>query len=168
MENTNKKVDTTKRAQIIALSIVAVFIILAVIMWKNANLVYNYDTTLALSAKAVNLTCPQMVDDDTRLDSVTTEPGRNYLYHYTAINLDREALNVKNACDVMKETILENMKGNIGMAEFGQQNVIIHFNFNDKNGLELCRIRVMAYEWYRKAKRPEKDTLENSNPQEIR
>jgi hypothetical protein len=148
----------------IALAIAGVFIVLGVIMWQNSDKFVDYDSTLALSAKAVNLMCPRMVDDDTRLDSVTTEPGRNYIYYYTAINIDRETLDLEKACEIMRETILENMKGDISMADFGKNNVIITFNFNDKNAVELCSIRVMPEDWYRKAKKSVPDSLTNPAP----
>lgn len=153
-----KEYQKKRRVQMIALIIVIVFVIIGIIMWENSGSLVNYDATLMLSAKTVNLMCPQMVDSDTRLDSVTTKPGRNYFYHYTAINLDRDSLDIDMACEIMKETILENMKGDISMAEFGKNDVTLHFNFNDKNALELCRIRVEPNEWYRLPKKSKADT----------
>ena len=68
------------------------------------------------------------------------------------------------ACDIMKKTILENMKGDISMAEFGKNDVTIHFNFNDKNARKLCWIPVIPEEWYRKAikEKKEKEGIEES------
>jgi hypothetical protein len=158
MADAAKEQDKKRRVQLIALSIAGVFIVAAVVIFSNREKFVNYDHTLAMSAKAVNLMCPTMVDEDTRLDSVTTAPGRNYHYHYTAINLDRSTLNIDEACASMRETILGNMKGDISMADFGKNDVTMVFNFNDKNGDELCSIRVLPEEYYRKAKKTAADS----------
>jgi hypothetical protein len=112
----------------------------------------------------VNLMCPRMIDEDTRLDSVKSKPGRIYIYYYSALNLDRTELDIDEACEIMKESILENMKGDINMAEFGKNNVTIYFNFNDKNALELCSIRVVPEEWYRVPKKSSEDTVKTPTP----
>lgn len=163
MEDIVEQEARKKKAQIIALLITAVFVVAGIIMWKNSDSFLDYDHTLALSAKAVNLTCPQMVDDDTRLDSVTTEPGRNYLYHFTAITLDSTELDIDLTCNIMRSTILENMHNNADVAAFGKNDVTIVFNFRDKNGLELCSIRLLPEE-YLPEKNVAPDTVKNSTP----
>lgn len=153
MEDAAKQQDKKKRTQMIVLAIVGVFIVAAIYMFNNMTKFVNYDYTLTTSATAVNLVCPQMIDEDTRLDSVSTEPGRRYLYHYTALNLDRETLDMDRVCDIMRETILENMKGDMTVAEFGKNNVTLVYNFNDKYGEHLCSIDVAPADYYRKAKK---------------
>lgn len=164
MEDAAKEYQKKRRIQMIALSIAGVFIVVGIVMWTNKDKFINYDVTLAMQAKAVNLTCPQMVDEDTRLDSATTEPGRNFINHYTAINLEREGLDMEIFCDAMRDAIVENMKGNFSVADFGKNNVIVTFRFNDKNGVELCNIRVLPEEWYRKPKKAPADSLNNPTP----
>ena len=61
--------------------------------------------------KDLNKNLPGMIDDVTRFDSVTTQPGLNILYHYTLCNINR-AFNPGHFIAYMKNKIIQQFKTN--------------------------------------------------------
>lgn len=165
MEDPAKREANKKRVQIIALLIFVFFSAIGIWLWTNSEKFIDYEHTLAMSAKTVNLVCPTMIDEETRLDSVATRPGRNYLYYFTVLNIDRSTLELEDEeiCDLLRETVLENLKGDFSIAEFGKNNVTLIYNYNDKNAVELCSVRLLPEDYYQ-PKKASADSLSRMAP----
>lgn len=146
----HKKKESTRR---VVLIIVAVFFILAVVMWMNKDKVMNYDHTLMISAMAVNATCPQVINETIRLDSVAAKIGRKYFYYYTILNIEKDSVDVEQFCNMLEDNFATNLKKEAAadIEEFAKNGVTLNFAFKDQTGDNLCSITLRPEQYLRDA-----------------
>jgi hypothetical protein len=100
------------------------------------------DNALMQMAEEVNNSLPTMVDAETRLDATTAGPGKSFIYVYSLVNRFKQDINIPSLQETMRPKILENYRTNEKMKYFRDENVELHYRYNDKNGALLFEIVV--------------------------
>lgn len=108
----------------------------------------DYNTTLFLSAKGLNLTCPRQLENGVTLDSVAAKRPLQLIYYYTLTTVDVAEQDTTGFCAAYEEGIGQNLGGNKDMVEFGKNNVTMIFNMRDKKGQLMCSVALPADKYY--------------------
>lgn len=137
-------------ALIVALGIggIAVMVGLTIYQMKNVDKFVNYNTVLKFSAKGINLTCPKIVSEGVRLDSVGAKFDRQLWYYYTITEMVRDEETIEEYCEAYENSILESLVSNPEMEEFGKNNVMLVFDLYDKKHVSLCTVQIPAGKYY--------------------
>jgi hypothetical protein len=104
--------------------------------------------TLASATARLNRDCPEMVDDETRLDSVLLTPEVQLSYHYTLISRDRSDINEQAFRAYIIPRILNNVHANNDLKVHRDSSLTMIFNYRDRSG-ELITEISLSPEQYR-------------------
>lgn len=150
MEEEIKPVKKRPVFLIVAMAFFAIAILAGLTIWQmKAGFGGDYNATLFLSAKGINLACPREMGDGVRLDSVAAKRDLQLLYYYTLTTaVKSDSVDVID-CDTYEEAITTNLSGSADMEEFGSHNVTLVFNMNDMNGELLCSVAIPATRYYK-------------------
>lgn len=134
------------------LVVAGVLITALVITLQLKNTVGDYNFSLSLAAKGMNVSCPKMLDEMTRLDSVSTRRDKIFTYHLTLTKYSKEELPNENFCVDWEENIANTLSDNEGMKEFGINGVTIVYTIKDRELNELCTATFVPDDYYSPAK----------------
>jgi len=130
-------------------------LLLGVVFWSGVYAVKKYfindlvgDKIIQVMAKQANATCPMMIDDQTRLESVVPVPGNKLQYNYTLVNLDKSQVPADKLKEALLPGIIENIKTNPALKMFKENGTTMIHSFNDKNGEQLLYL-VVTKEMYK-------------------
>ena len=94
---------------------------------------------LTAAAKLVNSTAPQMLDEETRLDSVAT--FSNYIiYNNTMVNYSASDFEVAEFERQIQTIVIDNLCGNAALAEFIQRGVVMVYRYHGKEGNYIAEL----------------------------
>jgi len=102
----------------------------------------NFDDLLKEAAAEINMDCPIMVDDETRLDSVIAKANRLFIYQYSLINMEANDVDTTDLKIFLVKGVLDNARYNPSMEEFRRNKVKMNYRYHDKDGIYLFEIRV--------------------------
>jgi hypothetical protein len=102
----------------------------------------SFHDVLVKTADELNKNCPMMTDDDTRLDSAVALPGNILQYNYTFINLLKDSLDPELLGYSLKPAMISNARKNPDLELFRKNNVTFLYNFKDKEGNHIMKVRV--------------------------
>jgi len=144
-------IKPVKKRPVALLVIIAVLGIAAIggltYVQMRANIVdYNY--TLVLTAKGMNLACPYMVADGVRMDSVGAKFDKQLWQYFTITTLAREDIGNDNYCEDYEDSIVRELRKSSSMREFAQHDVTLFIDLRDKNGVKLCTVDLTADRYY--------------------
>lgn len=96
----------------------------------------------------MNKGLPRQLDADTRLDSITTKPGKIIIFHYTLTRLLRAQLPKLAIHNEMLPEMVQEIKASPLLAELKSKNPTFYYRFFDKDGVftEECIITPDMYE----------------------
>lgn len=97
---------------------------------ENAIPVRNLTTVTA----KLNRGCPEMVDEDTRLDSIFLTQEGHLSYNYTLIEQDKSSVNETAFKAYLIPRILNNVHANRDLKMYRDSSVTMVFNYWDRNG----------------------------------
>ncbi len=93
-------------------SAVTFFIVVAIVVIRVVFFSPSIEEELAKTCEIINKDCPQTIDEETRLDKVTSGPGKSFTYHYTLINFVKADLiniaQIQSAQDAAVRNELQN------------------------------------------------------------
>jgi len=149
----DEEIKTVKKrpiALIVALGVggLAILVGMTIYQVKNSDKFVNYNMVLKITANGINLTCPKMIRDGVRLDSVGAKFDRQLWYYYTFTEINRDEEINEDYCKTQEKLILQNLSANPEVKEFGKNNVTIVFNLYDKNHLTMCSVQVPPGKYY--------------------
>lgn len=104
--------------------------------------------TLATATAKLNKGCPEMVDEDTRLDSVFLTQEGHLSYNYTLIKQDKSSINETALTAYLIPLILDNVHFNRDLKMHRDSSIIMDFNYRDRDG-ELITEFSLGPEKYR-------------------
>lgn len=100
------------------------------------------DEAMKKAAKDLNKTCPQMVDQYSRLDSTFVMPGHKFQYNYTLVNLEKSEVNLDTVKKYIEPGIINNVKTNPGLKKLREKKVTFNYCYRDKKGEFVLNIEV--------------------------
>jgi hypothetical protein len=127
---------------LIAVVGIGIFVGLAFLQKRMDFVDYNY--TLALTAKAMNLACPYTVAENVRMDSVVAKFDKQLWQYFTITSIAREDFNDENYCKDYEDNIVDELRKTSSMSEFADHDVTLFIDLRDKNGVKLCTVDLPA------------------------
>jgi len=91
-------------------------------------------TTLASATKLINDRCPEVVDPETRLDSVRLSRENQLIYYYTLPNKGSSSINPNAFNAFLLTGIIENVRLNPDLRIHRDSSIIFIFNYRDRYG----------------------------------
>ena len=133
----------TKRKKVI-LAVIAILCLVVLIfsILKFTNKFGHIDKQLQQEAREKNRTCPQNVDQETRLDNTAAMPGNIFQYNYTLIRRMKDSIQIKDLRAYLEPSILKNIRTNPDLRYQRDNNVIFNFNYKDKLGVFVLKISI--------------------------
>jgi hypothetical protein len=129
-------------------------LILAGILLHSCNLA-PFDMKLKYAIAAVNKKCPQWVDKETRCDSARALKGPEAVYYYTLVKVENpEQVDIPAFEAYMKPEVLYQVKTNKAIKPFLDNNTIITYSYNDKNGRFLSRFSLTPEMYHKDCPKP--------------
>ena len=111
--------------------IIFLCIVLAIVVKK---VFFNTDREVLKFVKAMNKTCPSMVDPETRLDKVLTFDDHNLQFNYTLIYQVKDSLPIPALKSFMEPVIREKIKNSGTLRKFLNKNLTWIYSYNDMHG----------------------------------
>ena len=102
----------------------------------------SIDKVLMNTASEINKTCPVMVDQYTRLDNAIALPNSTFQYNYSIINNDKTEINLDTAKKYIEPVLLNRVKTDPGLKFFRDKDVILIYNYRDKNGVFVVKYSI--------------------------
>jgi hypothetical protein len=97
---------------------------------------------LASETSLLNGKCPEMVDEETRLDSVVLSTEGKLVYYYTMTQRTSANVNALAFKAYLIPAILENVRNNGSLRMFRDSSVSMEFNYRDLNGEFVTEISI--------------------------
>lgn len=130
----NKKFSRT----ILFAIIVAILLIIRFAFAKDAP----FKPVLKEAAMEVNKTCPQVIDKETRLDSVTVHDQNTFRYNYTLIDQQKDSMDVEMFVLSVEPLMIDNAKNNTELSLFRENQVTLEYVFRDASQQFVTRITI--------------------------
>ena len=104
----------------------------------------NIDQTLANVSAHLNRSAPLTLDADTRLDRVTSGPGRRLSYHYTLTSVQAKAFKRAEFQKLIREPLQAKLCSSKEMRGFLIRGVTISYDYLSNDGNRLGAARFTA------------------------
>jgi hypothetical protein len=108
------------------------------------------DDVLAKLSAQMNENLPMVVDNETRLDSVSAVPGRHFIYHYTLLTLSRADVDPDDFHKTIKPRLKSRLCGSAEMQNFLKNGVTISYLYKSKDGQPVGGAKLAPSECARK------------------
>lgn len=118
--------------------IVAIILIIRFVFAKDAP----FEPVLKEAAMEVNKTCPQVIDKETRLDSVTVHHQNTFRYNYTLIDQQKDSMDVEMFVLSVEPLMIDNAKNNAELSLFRENKVTLEYVFRDASQQFVTRITI--------------------------
>lgn len=107
--------------------------------YKNAG---NVTQELEKAAKEINSSCPKQLDEDTRLDSAKSGPGKKFSYYYTLTKYSSKDV----AKDVFDKEIAPEIKKNAvkgdGVKTMLKNGISVEYHYSGKDGKYISMVKI--------------------------
>ncbi|SMP74378.1 hypothetical protein [Noviherbaspirillum suwonense] len=104
----------------------------------------NLDQTLANVSAYLNRSAPVKLDDDTRLDRVTSGPGHRLSYHYTLTSVQSKAFKRAEFQKLIRAPLQAKLCSSKEMRGFLVRGVTISYDYLGNDGARLGAARFTA------------------------
>ena len=101
----------------------------------------NLDKTLENLSAHMNRTTPVMLDADTRLDSVTAEPGQRLSYHYTLTSVQSKDIKRAEFQKLIRAPLQAKLCESSEMRGFLKHGITISYTYRSADGHNLGAAR---------------------------
>ena len=141
-EENQNKVQWVKRIRS-ALGIVAGVLIFMMSgwFWREQDQA-SFDQKLHEACLTINRQLPVMVDDDTRLDSMSSFPSRVLRYHYTLLASEEGELDPKALQNFLQPKIIQNIRTSPDMRLYKEEKVTFHYCYKDREGRLVLQLTI--------------------------
>jgi len=103
---------------------------------------FSINQILQRESNALNKQCPQMIDNDTRLDSSSIGINKTFINYYTFINQEKANIKVEEMKQFFKDQIIYRIRTNEQLKLFKENDVNFCYKYQDKNFIDLFEINV--------------------------
>lgn len=120
----------------VAVGVVA-FVAAQQLFFKTSSSDRKLMATASETNKYLHKYFPVMVDEETRLDSVTALPGNVFEYHYTLVNTLKDSIDVPQVEQTLKPVLLNHVKTSPTLEFLREGGVTMVYHYKDKTGTHL-------------------------------
>ncbi|MDR1195354.1 MAG: hypothetical protein LBL00_02640 [Endomicrobium sp.] len=122
--------------RVFAAAVFAIFGIVGLISCGQSD--KSVDNTLAQIALEANKDLPVMIDAQTRLDSITTLPGKKIQYNNTLLNTINAEINTETFKESASRTLLSAVKSNPSLESYRRKKVTFIYRYQNEAGEEMA------------------------------
>ncbi|MBV8666994.1 MAG: hypothetical protein JO269_10980 [Burkholderiaceae bacterium] len=94
----------------------------------------QFDESLRQVSEFMNKHMPEAIDQDTRLDRVSAEPGSHFSYHYTLLNRTGSDADKEAFADSIRPQIKSNLCSNAQVRNFFNHGVTVAYMYQGIDG----------------------------------
>ena len=98
--------------------------------------------SLASATALINDRCPEMIDPETRLDSVLLNQEDQLIYYYTLPNQESSGINPSAFQAFLLTNIIDNVRSNPDMRMHRDSSITFVFNYRGRNGEHISEFSV--------------------------
>lgn len=138
--NTISKLDDKKKLNFKTIIGLVVGLTFAILVQQYFLKPPSFDKQMMQVASELNKACPIMVDSETQLDNAVALPEKTFQYNYTLINMDKDNIDIERLEEYIKPVILNTIKTNPDLKSFRDNNVIMSYNYKDKNSNHILKL----------------------------
>ncbi len=120
-----------------------VFLIPFSLLLNSCELTQVDQISLEEEIENVNKTCPQMIDEETRLQKVELIHPTKIRYEYVLIHLDRKNVDTTRFKQMLWPGILSAVKLDPGLERFRQNNMYFDYRYLDKQNQIIYTFNVV-------------------------
>jgi hypothetical protein len=102
----------------------------------------TFDKAMIEISNELNENCPIILDSETRLDNTVVLPNNIFQYNYTLPNMEKEKMNVEEMKNYLYPNMINFVKTTPEMKQIRENNVVVNYNYRDKNNNYLFTISV--------------------------
>ena len=95
---------------------------------------------LVTATMIINGRCPEMVDQETQLDSVVLSADDHLVYYYTLLYREKKSVNVKAFNGFIVPAITTNVRENQALSMHRDSSLIMDFIYRDRDGESITTI----------------------------
>lgn len=99
------------------------------------------DEALVKVSSQINKKMPILVDNETRLDRVSAEPGPQFIYHYTLLSVSSKDVNSEEFYKLAKPQLKSRLCGNTEMQSFLKSGVSISYMYRGSDGRAIGGVK---------------------------
>lgn len=107
---------------------------------QSGNEKINLDETLVRMSQKMNRNMPQTVDVATRLEKVSAEPGQQFAYHYTLVNVRSKEIDTANFYEMVRPTLQKRVCAAKDLKVFFRNRVTVAYAYRGKDGNDIGKI----------------------------
>src|SRR4051812_45712756 len=100
---------------IVLIGVVGMAAFVGLIFLQKSEQVVDYNYTLYMTTKGMNIACPYMVNENVRLDSMAAKYDKQLFYYFTIMEVGEET---DEFCEEYEDELVENLKHNSEVKEF--------------------------------------------------
>lgn len=102
----------------------------------------KYVGVLSEVAKRMSATLPMQIDAGTRMDKVTSGPGRVFTYSYTLTTAAKDEIDFAEIERSFRPKLIQNYKTMSGMRVFREYDVELRYEYFDRNNQYVTAIKI--------------------------
>ncbi len=102
----------------------------------------NMNNILDEAAEEVNKICPQMIDEETRIDNAEVLGGNTFRYNYTMLKINADSIEPLAFKAYMEPIIVNEVKTSKNLILFREMETTLVYSYKDKNGKFIMEVRV--------------------------
>lgn len=107
----------------------------------------SVDRLMVMDALDLNRLSPFMLDNETRVDSVSVGPGKILTYHYTLVNRAVSELDVDQVKQNLRPSIVKTLKADSFTKVLRDHDVTFVYSYSDKNHKPVLDVTVTAADY---------------------
>jgi hypothetical protein len=148
MDKEIKRVKKRPIALIVAIGIIGLALFTGMVMLQRRTEFVDYNYTLLMTTKAMNLRCPYDAGDGVRVDSITAKFDKQMWFHISLLSMVRNDTTIDAFCGNYKEKMIEAYKAQEVFEDFGKNNVTVYIDLRDGNGSQMCLTVISPQDYY--------------------
>jgi hypothetical protein len=95
----------------------------------------------------INKTCPRLIDNETRLDSVGVTKDKTFSSYYTLVSRLKKDIDIATARRNLTPMIIQNIRTNEQLQLMRDNDVTMIYCYSDRNGANILDIQITSYDY---------------------
>lgn len=100
----------------------------------------SLDYTLVRISEKINRTMPQTVDSETRLEKVSAEPGQQFAYHYTMLNVSSKQIDTADFYRTFRPTLQKRVCAAEDLKMFFRNRISVAYAYRGNDGQDIGKL----------------------------
>lgn len=113
----------------------------------NHDLPINFNAQLKKEIAEMNRNCPQMIDEETRLDSMNLVKEKTLQYYYSLVKRSKKDVDINAFSQFLKPNLIQHLRTNEQVRFMRENEVTMVYSYSDKKGIKIVDIPITPHEY---------------------